>query len=337
LKIHSSNFSRVKDINNLRHQSGGVTLLDVLRRFRDLEATDKRDIIYAALCLATDIPRGSIIPNPQKTLSELHRDVAIFYIENSLDPLDILGDSSRVSPSGFLSQTVPFFRTSFEFASWIPQWVIGIPGLSHLPKHFITENAAVPDNTVPQQVEILGSTLVTQGLPIDYIKNTAEKPCLSNDHERAREFICQWAPINRTEIYLPTVETMMAAFLRLIVVDLSEGDPPTERGGSAAWDHDASKLVTGDVNDIQSNRATSRCQMRTLATSESGYMALVFLEARAGDIIFALRGGSMLYVLRPKGDEYLFIGECYVYGFMDGEALKLLENGTAAIREVHIV
>jgi hypothetical protein len=33
-------------------------------------------------------------------------------------------------------------------------------------------------------------------------------------------------------------------------------------------------------------------------------------------------GGSVLYILRPRGNEYEFIGECYVHGLMDGEALQ---------------
>jgi len=292
------------------------------------------------------------MPGPQKTLSELHRDVAIFYVEHSLDPLDLLGESSRIFPEGLLSHIISRYQISFEFASWMPQWIVKITGLELFPKHFTTaqgiririynpwglaDHTSLSDGDVHRQVKILGSTLIAQAFPIDHIKSTAEVPCLANDHTEARELIRRWAPTNRNAIYYPTGEINMTAFLRSIVMDLADGIPPTERGGLAAWDYDADKLVSGDANDNEGSHSTHRCKMRNLAMSGNGYMALVFLEARAGDVIFALRGGSMLYVLRPKGDEYVFIGECYVHGLMDGEALKLLEEDAAVIQEVRII
>ncbi|OCK76673.1 hypothetical protein K432DRAFT_385249 [Lepidopterella palustris CBS 459.81] len=38
-------------------------------------------------------------------------------------------------------------------------------------------------------------------------------------------------------------------------------------------------------------------------------------------------GGKTLACLRKTGDNYMFIGECYVYGFMDGKAIDMLEDG----------
>jgi hypothetical protein len=35
---------------------------------------------------------------------------------------------------------------------------------------------------------------------------------------------------------------------------------------------------------------------------------------------------KVLYVLRRKGKYYRFIGECYVFGLMNGEALEELEE-----------
>jgi hypothetical protein len=66
-------------------------------------------------------------------------------------------------------------------------------------------------------------------------------------------------------------------------------------------------------------------------------MCLVSHQADVNDAIFMLFGGSVLYVLKPQGDDYVFIGECYVHGLMDGEALKFLEDGRAQVQEVRIV
>ena len=45
--------------------------------------------------------------------------------------------------------------------------------------------------------------------------------------------------------------------------------------------------------------------------------------AKANDTICVLFGGQVLYVIRAKdGERHEFIGECYVHGFMDGEAVE---------------
>ena len=58
-----------------------------------------------------------------------------------------------------------------------------------------------------------------------------------------------------------------------------------------------------------------------------GHMALVSHQVEVGDIIYCLFGGSVLYVLRPKGDNFWFICEAYMHGLMDGEAMEMLASG----------
>jgi hypothetical protein len=64
--------------------------------------------------------------------------------------------------------------------------------------------------------------------------------------------------------------------------------------------------------------------MRRLVQTEKGYMALAYFTAEAGDVIFALKGGSMFYVLRPQlgrenGDEYIFIVNATYMGLWMGK------------------
>jgi hypothetical protein len=46
-----------------------------------------------------------------------------------------------------------------------------------------------------------------------------------------------------------------------------------------------------------------------------------------GDIICVLFGCSLPVVLRKKNGYYNFLGECYVHGIMEGEAVRALEKG----------
>jgi hypothetical protein len=65
----------------------------------------------------------------------------------------------------------------------------------------------------------------------------------------------------------------------------------------------------------------TRC--RILCLTEQGYLAWVPDAARKGDLIYVFLGADVPFVVRPTGDGlYKLVGECYIHGFMYGEALK---------------
>jgi hypothetical protein len=74
-------------------------------------------------------------------------------------------------------------------------------------------------------------------------------------------------------------------------------------------------------------RASGGANGRRFTRGEHGYYALCPPTARQGDKLCLLLGGQTLFCLRPSGDSYLFVGECYVRGVMSGEALDMLEKG----------
>lgn len=62
---------------------------------------------------------------------------------------------------------------------------------------------------------------------------------------------------------------------------------------------------------------------RRLAILKSGEIAAVPNQSEVGDLIHILIGCSVPVVLRHKdGHSYEFVGECYVHGVMDGEAIE---------------
>ena len=56
-----------------------------------------------------------------------------------------------------------------------------------------------------------------------------------------------------------------------------------------------------------------------------------------GDLLCVLYGVDMPLVIRPQGDGYVLIGECYVYDLMHGEALELVAAGTATETWIKLV
>ncbi|KAI9730858.1 MAG: hypothetical protein M1834_005576 [Cirrosporium novae-zelandiae] len=53
-----------------------------------------------------------------------------------------------------------------------------------------------------------------------------------------------------------------------------------------------------------------------------GYMGIGSSRMQPGDLICVFLGGCVPWVIRKEGKEYALIGECYVDGFMDGEAME---------------
>ena len=84
------------------------------------------------------------------------------------------------------------------------------------------------------------------------------------------------------------------------------------------------------VNDL--------CTDRCFFMSSSGYIGLVPSTSIIGDRVCVLAGGRTPYVLCPShkktgedvsnSHEYTFVGDAYVHGLMDGEALDMVEKGS---------
>lgn len=79
------------------------------------------------------------------------------------------------------------------------------------------------------------------------------------------------------------------------------------------------------------------CQKRRFMLTRNGYMGWapdnIFGSAedqtKEGDLIVILLGCSTPIVVRPYGEHFQVVGEAYVQGQMEGEALQLLESEKA--------
>jgi hypothetical protein len=61
---------------------------------------------------------------------------------------------------------------------------------------------------------------------------------------------------------------------------------------------------------------------RKFFISESGYMGIRPLALQEDDRICILLGCNIPMLIRKEGDYYLLVGECFVWGLMDGEGLQ---------------
>lgn len=85
---------------------------------------------------------------------------------------------------------------------------------------------------------------------------------------------------------------------------------------NGAWSYDSIDL--GDIA-IDVRLAAVFLVGRALANTTNAHLALIPIKARKGDVV-AIVDCPFPIVLRPQGQGYKCIGECYLHGFMDGEA-----------------
>ncbi|KAL8917298.1 MAG: hypothetical protein Q9208_008019 [Pyrenodesmia sp. 3 TL-2023] len=87
------------------------------------------------------------------------------------------------------------------------------------------------------------------------------------------------------------------------------------------------RAVGGDLYKW-TRAANGSASNRSFGRTTQGRYVLGPKVMETGDVVCVLFGGKMPFVLRPWDDgRFLLVGECYVHGLMQGEAIELLERG----------
>lgn len=135
-----------------------------------------------------------------------------------------------------------------------------------------------------------------------FCKTMLEKP------EIVPEWFREWFPINKNlSIRGQTLEAYCRALHRPVTLPTREDfrDPQN----SLKWFY-------GRFEDTVNTMA------RRLAVTENGYLGMAACRAMKGDLVCVLFGCSIPVLLREREEgRYEFVGECYLDGFMNGEAL----------------
>jgi hypothetical protein len=82
---------------------------------------------------------------------------------------------------------------------------------------------------------------------------------------------------------------------------------------------------------------TKNLRQYRFCISSTGSFLMAPSAVRAGDLVCILFGCDLLVVLRKQdGDKYVFLGECYTHGIMNGEAMEDLKAGKYESMEFQI-
>ena len=95
----------------------------------------------------------------------------------------------------------------------------------------------------------------------------------------------------------------------------------TTKSGSHSWSRAANGAATN----------------RVFARTRKGLYVLGPAVMEKGDVICVLLGGKMPFCLRPWSHQYLLVGECYVHGYMAGQAIEMVDSGSALEKIFQVV
>ena len=328
----------------IRNGSYQADLLRTLANYRHYKATDPKDKVYALLGLMTEELTGSWVYDYSLDSRRVYIKVAEHCILHR-GSLECLGycNASAQEPG---------------LPSWVPNW--GHPSLRHPLAYYAKQKSGIggseinlkrmysPSADVTSQKRHLSHSipqspkLITEGFCIGRAVTISPPHYQETIDDTKSKFLRKWEPEDLQAIYAPTGETILEAFSRTIVADVAKKGPLRERGYGVNW-HFWRSVRSYAQPPASSHKRVEWGSLlfatigRSFVWSDNGYMCLAPGETQPGDQICVLLGGHVLYILRPTGGNWSFVGECYVHGLMDGEAMSLLANGTFDLQEFTIV
>jgi len=251
--------------------------------------------------------------------------------------LDILGHCS------------PSEGTHLELPSWVPDWTAKSSSM-----HFFKRGASVEphearnmngvdidemdieigklynasgDGLAQVSLDSTGRRLSCKGFQLDRIRHISPT---AGTTLAGVEVVVPWTEwFSEISLTFPPASTHLSrdAFCRTltsncyrVAVDVGVRGCAAELSSVAAGEEIGSMDITGP------HPATFR---RRLVLTENGYLGLTAEHAQPEDWVVILMGGQVPFVLRQVDAQYVLVGEAYIHGMMDGEALALWEVDTA--------
>ncbi|WYZ33937.1 hypothetical protein EsH8_I_000213 [Colletotrichum jinshuiense] len=301
-------------------------LVSLLLFFRELQATDPRDRIYAPLNLA-DPPGPAARGQPPLpvdytlTVRQLYTAVAE----------RLLGDEGYWP---FSVLEICRHGVSPDLPSWVPDWRV-------LPRKVLSRDGTTGAQVVcasrglPQAGDgrawrvLGGDGLQVSGVRVDVV---AELWVAfdSGDVPRTKRYPSYKLKRPR-EKYAAADGTVADAFRALAGIESETGTAGPGKGlmqqPRQDGDNDEEVDMFSQAEWQRNQGMISRLNRRRLARTGRGFAGLVPAEAVEGDGVWLIPGANMFYILRPaaaEGAGHVLVGEAYLQGLMHGEAVRVL-------------
>ncbi|KAH7370293.1 HET domain-containing protein [Rhexocercosporidium sp. MPI-PUGE-AT-0058] len=326
-------------------------------------ATDQRDKVYGLLGLAAENQDLShmLCPNYELDVVEVYTKITLFFLRE-YQSLSILTRANGVSSDVSWTQRK---HQSDLLPTWVPNWcdysvverevAKSLSWLSHpttvdaailgFPEHY---NASTRLPVKLFESSSL-SVLRLSGLNADAVVSAtkfddklqspllqlwmAALPLLPVGGALA-DWIASWIKATTAEQHIlsgSTAEQSVkdgSAYLHNILS--SNEYQQIYRAGDQEIIRHLSKMSIGGDPETYAVLATNFCFNRRFIVTLKGRMGIGPNGTQPGDLIFVIFGGGVPYILRMQESGYLFVGESYIHGLMDGEAVQAWQRGEQA-------
>ncbi|KAL9111612.1 MAG: hypothetical protein Q9187_007894 [Circinaria calcarea] len=343
-RIHPGIFSMLRILYMCTwYRKSALKPLPVLESTHYFEISNLKDKIFAILGLL-DATDEAFKPDYSLPVDQVYQDFAahIVHTGDGINMLSFAGLQYRASVQ--------------NIASWVPDWSAtrtapnAMMILRNLPFQAGGSSESYTDVMGDNQN---GRTMVVQGSLVDAITSLSSSCGVfdPNDTDSLKLFL-EW---NESVRYMfqeaASAQTLrydscIDAFCRSLLAGNLEGYPIDDQRHEmitypVRGNKDAIASVEAVLNEdaiasvkaglvmnsteavIYLARMNGACTARRFSITEKGFMGLVPNCAEVGDRIFIPVGSKVPLVLRAKNDNtFLLVGETYIHGIMDGEALK---------------
>ncbi|KAH8200161.1 hypothetical protein TruAng_005673 [Truncatella angustata] len=324
-------------------------------------ATDPRDYIFSKLG-----HYSAWVESEQAVVIEPDYDNSVHAIYHEL-AIRIL----RTSPY-LLILNMTTSPTSPPLPSWVPCWhsahfpgnLIGHPGrysaskdTSHIARFEGNFKQLILSGIVIDTISKIGDTYhrfnlssksSSQQLHDDWIMAFSTFPGYSNSKPGFRtepKYLLQ-PNLDSLEVFLDVfAPAKCVADVSPIAMAYASGIAALSKTFSSFWfpsQGDSRKLVDFKASStrpsIWMQVAAEHSSNRKFAVTKKGYMLMAPPGAAKGDKICVIFGGETPFILRPQdsSENYILLGEAYVAGLMNGQAIAKLDSGELSARTFRI-
>jgi hypothetical protein len=351
--------------NDLKNIGARWDMVTLLMRAMKFQASEPRDKIYSLVGLSGEGSDSTYIPkvlqaNYDKSCKDVFRDVTRYIIKSSAN-LRIFAliryiPEGKASPSWSVDFTADIHWEEISYLV-MGHHHRGWPSMREKP------NKASGDLPVDMPVSSLDDILVLKGLLIDVVGTPCEVMSRSNLDSSGSQVLFAWKSAyeytrnGRLDLARAFMVTLTAnwsltetermehepisnfwAYLWQAYDELLKvsEDPGVVKGEFEHVLKPQNADDTGDANlyRLYLNAAYNR---RIFFTKHKSFLGLGPKSTQEGDILCVLFGGATPFILRSDGEQFRFVGECYVYDLMSGEAIRDWEDGIYNEQAFHLV
>jgi len=302
------------------YPAGGGHLLDLLQAFHPFKASDPRDKIYSLFSHSLDHQHLGLAVDYTIPAEDLYTTVAARVLAKCQD-LDLLLSNLH--------------GKTLDLASWVPDWSTWHFGCDMAGMGFYATLDAASGTPAVLRADETARTLGVSGCLVSKINWVGERILpyyVTHDGpvivaQRKLWIERQAETVRKLEQYMYPEETNILAVLWKTLIAGATHDEVAPDDTYVEY-FNAHLDATMQRSPLINRQARSFCdavrwrsRYRCLATTENGYFGAVPQTAQVGDWVCMFHGGRHLFVVRPSGTNFEYVGHAYVHGLMTGQVL----------------